>query len=369
MILLADTRLTLGQRWHRLRTSRRFPLMLFLGLLFFGALSQTYYYWWAVRIEQMLVRNQGRARRLDIYPQSVKKYLGQKFVSRFEPIQLVHVYFRPATERTGHTHDLALLRGALFLEEIDICGPLTKDDVQQLKQLTTLKKVQAWHDSVSVVEGVNQLPRLTSLSVLFQKRPDTDVFQKIAVIPQLEKLRTFWGGSERGLPVIDGMRALATSQSLYQLETRLENDEFLALTDILPDGSLPLPELRELKIHGSNVALASMDNLKNLPDLIHLDMTGWKISHEHLIPLRQLRHLRTLYLEENKKLTDAAVDILISLPNLQSLNVKQTGITDDGLVRLASMRRLRCFRAHPRSQAARISIRQKLPAGCEFDTN
>lgn len=367
MILFADTRLTLGQRWHRLRTSRRFPLMLFLGLLFCGALSQVYYYWWAVRIEQMLKRNRGGAGRLDIYPATLKKYLGQQFVRRFEPIRSVNLDFRDMAERTGHTYDLALLRGALFLEEIDIAGPVTEDDVQQLRQLTTLKRVEVFQDSVSVVDGVYQLPRLTSLSVLFRKPPDAAEFQKIAAIPQLEKLRTYWGGN--GPPVIDGMRALATSQSLYQLEARLENDEFLALTDILPDGSLPLPELRELKIHGSTVALASMNNLKNLPDLIHLDMTGWRISHEHLIPLRQLRHLRTLYLEENKKLTDAAVDILISLPNLQSLNVKQTAITDDGLMRLAKIRRLRCFRAHPRTGAARIAIRQSLPAGCEFDTN
>jgi hypothetical protein len=369
VILLANTKLTLGQRWHRLRTSRRFPLMLLLGILFLGALAQVYYYWWAVRIERMLNRNQGRSIKMDIYPGTIKKYLGQKFVGRFEPIQRVYVYFRPATERTGYTHDLALLRGALFLEEMQISGPLTEDDVLHLKQLTTLQRVHAWDDSKSVIEGVHQLPQLELLNVLFQNRPDPVVFQQIAAMPRLEKLRTFWPGRGHAQSTVEGMRALATSQSLYQLETRLENNEFLALTDLLPDGSPPLPELRELRIQNSNVALASMDNLKNLPDLIHLDMTGWKISHEHLIPLRQLRHLRTLYLEENRKLTDAAVDILISLPNLQSLNVKQTAITDEGLVRLATIRRLRCLRAHPRTAAARIAIRQQLPADCEFDTN
>jgi hypothetical protein len=56
-------------------------------LLISGVLSQVYYYWWDVRIERMLNRNQGSADKAAVYPYWMRKYLGHKFVRRFEPIE------------------------------------------------------------------------------------------------------------------------------------------------------------------------------------------------------------------------------------------------------------------------------------------
>jgi hypothetical protein len=167
------------------------------------------------------------------------------------------------------------------------------------------------------------------------------------------------------------MKELARSQSIYRLETHFQNsEEFLALTSPLADGSLPLPALTELRISGGyNVAGRNLDNLKNLPNLVHLDLSVWHLSDDHLPALKQLRSLRTLYLEHNPSITDEGVDVLVSMPNLQSINVKGTNISNKGLHRLAKLPRLRCLRAHPGGLEAVMELRKQLRAGCELDTN
>ncbi|MBC8117757.1 MAG: hypothetical protein H7062_25485, partial [Candidatus Saccharimonas sp.] len=61
-------RLTLRQRWYRLRSLPRFPFVVFFGLLIAGGLSQVYCYWWGVRIQRVVDRNNGRIDRVDLLP-------------------------------------------------------------------------------------------------------------------------------------------------------------------------------------------------------------------------------------------------------------------------------------------------------------
>jgi hypothetical protein len=370
MIQASSARLTIRQRWHRLRTSPRFPLLLLLGLLISGALSQVYYFWWDVRIERMLIRNNGSVRRINIYPPWMKKYLGGKFVSRFEPIEMASLRLDLARRADHRPEDLRLLRGALFLHELRLYGKLTDDDVYHLKRLRQLKTAHCWYGAESAIDGLVKLPNLTHLSLSFKDAPDSTVFQGVAAMPQLERLDAYLGSRGHGPKTAEGMRELAKSQSLYRLEIQLNNGEFLALTSPLPDGSLPLPSLAELCLSGSNNGTRrSLDNLKHLPDLIHLDLSYWQLTDADLLPLKQLPHLRTLYLEANPGITDKGAAFLASMHNLQSLNVKNTRISNEGLFRLATLPRLRCLRAYPQAHEGRVELRKRLPAGCQLDMN
>lgn len=370
MTQATSARPTLRQRWHRLRTSPRFPLLLLLGLLIAGLLSQVYYFWWDLRIERMLIRNNGYVNRIHVYPQRMKKYLGDTFVSRFEPIEMASLRFDVPHGADHRPDDLQLFRGALFLRELSLSGKLTDNDVSHLKRLRQLKTVHCWSGAESAIDGLVTLPNLTYLSFTFEDAPDPTVFQKVATMPQLERLSVHLGSRGHGLKTVEGMRQLAESQSLYRLDIQLNNDEFLALTNPLPDGSQPLPSLAELRLSGSNNGTRrSLDNLKHLPDLIHLDLSYWELTDADLLPLKQLPHLRTLYVEANPGITDKGAAFLASMRNLQSVNVKNTNVSNEGLFRLATLPRLRCLRAYPQAHEGRVELRKRLPAGCQLDTN
>ncbi len=368
----APPRPTLRQRWHRLRTSPRFPFVLFFGLLVAGSLSQIYCYWWDVRIERMVVRNQGSVERINVYPPWIRKYLGHQFVRRFEPIRSVRLRFA-MPERIERRHDdLQLLRGAFFLRELDLFGELSSDDAKHLRYLTVLKTARVWGDPELVLDGVEQLPKLTALELPFELSTDPSIYRRVAAIPQLERLSCwFKDGAGRSPNVEAGFRELAQSRSLHRLEARLGDEvQLFALTNLLPDGSPPLPQLRELCIGGSRrLTGRSLANLKQLLSLIHLDLSYAEIADKKMAPLKELPYLRTLYLEGNPEITDEAVAVLASMHNLQSLNVKRTNISKAGLLRLAALPRLRCLRAHPGGPEARAELRHRLPAGCELDTN
>lgn len=368
-------RLTWLQRWRRIWMSRWFPLWLFLGLLVFGTLSQLYYFWWDVRIEEMVVRSKGSVTRIRFYPQWLKKYLGQKFVSRFEPIESVALYRETARGKGGaevRPDDLQLLRWAFFLNELHLQGTPADNDAIHLQRLTQLRTVRCWYQPESTLKALAKLRGVTAVGLVFDEDPDPQVFTLLAKMPRLQRFELYIGGRggrDHGPKAAEGLKELARSQSLYRLHTALTSDEFLAITSPLPDGSPPFPSLTELRVARSvRVPGKSLDNLKNLPNLVHLDLSTWRISDDDLEHLRHLPYLRTLYLEDISPITNKGAEILTSMRNLQSLNVKGTSITSEGLYRLATLPRLRCLRCHPGLEVG-VELRKRLPAGCELDTN
>ena len=367
---------TLRQRWHRLRMSPRFPYLLFFGLLVAGGLSQAYNYWWDVRITRMLDRCNGSAERIPFYPPWVRKYLGNQFVSHFEPIRRVRLsrYIPQKNEvtrrgRDAHPGDLRLLRGALFLRELNLYGPLTEDDLRHLKCLTQLRTICCSGHSELAISGVEHLPKLTGLHLHYLGSTDATFFQRLASMRRLESLSFSLQDTRGGRNnLIAGMRELAKSQTLRRLECQLFDDEFLALTSLLPDGSPPLPELREVRQSNSSGSLLTdrgLANLGNLPSLLHLDLRWSKVTDQGLTQLKGLPFLRTLYLGNCAGITDEGAAILATMPGLESINIWQTKITPVGVLRVATLPRLRCLRATYYGPEVRDQLRQTLPAGCE----
>lgn len=357
---------SLLQRWHRLRTSPRFPYLLFFGLLVAGGLSQVYCFWWDVRITRMLARSGGSAERIPIYPQWVRKYLGGQFVAHFEPIRRVHLVRHRLSRNDARPEDLRLLRGAFFLRELYLYGPLSDGDVNHLKCLTQLRTVTCSGQPESAIGGVKDLPNLTSLHLHYLRSSDPRLFKQLATIRKLESLHfSFHDRKGSRENVAEGIRELAKSQTLRRLECQLFDDEFLALTSVLPDGSPPLPELREVR-GASALTDRGLANLGNLRSLIHLDVRWSKVTDQGLTQLKELPFLRTLYLGDCIGITDEGAAILATMHGLESLNVSQTSISREGVLRVATLPRLRSLRATYYEPEVRAKLRQTLPAGCEL---
>ena len=297
-------------------------------MLVAGGLSQIYCYWWDVRITRRLARCNGSAERIPIYPQWTRKYLGHQFVSHFEPIRRVHLSRHRLSKNDARPGDLRLLRGALFLRELYLNGPLNEEGVTHLKYLTQLRTIGCSGHAESVIDGVEHLPKLNCLYLHYLRSPDATFFRRLASLRQLESLHFSLDNTSGGRSnLIEGMRELAKSPTLRRLESQLFDDEFLALTSVLSDGSPPLPELRELRQSNSSGSLLTdrgLANLRNLPSLIHLDVRYSKVTDQGLIQLRELPFLRTLYLEDCANITDQGAATLATMHGLESLNVSRT---------------------------------------------
>ena len=75
--------------------------------------------------------------------------------------------------------------------------------------------------------------------------------------------------------------------------------------------------------------------------LAYLDLAGSGITDRQLTWLKPFTNLTGLHLERNPQLSDAAIPALLALPNLTSINLVGTGITDAGALQLAKLTRLR----------------------------
>lgn len=90
-------------------------------------------------------------------------------------------------------------------------------------------------------------------------------------------------------------------------------------------GQVAYLSLESSVVEGKNFAL-----LKNF-DLLGLDLTRTRVSNDSLIEVGKLTTLEILMLNTNDKIDDRGITHLQSLPNLNELHLRQTGITDKGL--------------------------------------
>jgi len=189
-----------------------------------------------------------------------------------------------------------------------------------------------------------------------------DVYRQLAEMPQLKNLTITPFGSEN----ISGLRELARSQSLLRLEGTFGGDQLLlALTDRLPGGDSPLPNLRELRLSQSHITNDGLANLRNLTCLSHLDLSQTKVTSEGLAHLKSLPNLKTLYLA-NCPLTPEGATVLAEMQNIESLNIESRNMSEESLMKIASLPRLRRFRINYAQPAIVSKVQHRLPAGCKF---
>jgi hypothetical protein len=80
--------------------------------------------------------------------------------------------------------------------------------------------------------------------------------------------------------------------------------------------------------------------LKDLHDLVYLNLRGKDVTDAQLAPLAGIPSLIRLHLERTK-ITDKGMPYLKGLVNLEYLNLYGTDITDAGLVNLENMKKLK----------------------------
>ncbi len=166
-----------------------------------------------------------------------------------------------------------------------------------------------------------------------------------------------WNGGSGLEP--DGMAAFAGM-------AELENLMLWSVGTLTDDSLIHLAGCRKLQVlnlgaNGRAFTGAGLCHLTGCGALRHLTLnrlTG--LQHAELRPLRQLHSLQTLMLSDCPGLTDAAVSDLLAIPELKELFVVRTNITESGLLKLASSKKLQKLGVSPTQLSAAGAKQLKL---------
>ena len=364
----APPRLTLRQRWHRLRTSPRFPFVLFLALLVAGGLSQVYCYWWGVRIQRAMIRTGGSVQRMSVYSNSLKALLPPKWLDPLEPIMAAEL----CNQKPMSFQERSLLGALPFLRSLSLGRECSFDDwsfVGNLKHLEEIR-INYWNRFILDAE-FERLARLKQLKrVSFSGATiEFSGLRHLAVLSRLESITMSSCSPLVGKIDHKAMLEFASAVSLKQLELSRcfgnIDQQLSALTSSLPDGNAPLPNLRILKLNLTSITDAGLVNLQHLPSLVHLDLSETRVTSKGLRHLTSLPNLKTLYLA-HCPLTSEGVAVLAEMHNLESLNIESSSMSEESLMKLASLPRLRRFRITYVSPEILSKVQHRLPPGCKF---
>lgn len=104
------------------------------------------------------------------------------------------------------------------------------------------------------------------------------------------------------------------------------------------------------------------------PQLVTVDLSATKITDSAIAQLESAKNLRLIRLAETG-ITDASIDMLLKLPALESINLYGTKVTDAGVSRLSSMSNLKRLYLWQTAvtPAAIKELQEKLP-NCEIIT-
>ncbi len=104
------------------------------------------------------------------------------------------------------------------------------------------------------------------------------------------------------------------------------------------------------------------------PQLVTVDLSATKITDQSVAQLATAKDLRLIRLAETG-ITDASIETLLKLPNLESINLYGTKVTDAGVNKLSSMpnlKRLYLWQTAVTPEAVK-ALKEKLPS-CEIIT-
>ncbi len=239
---------------------------------------------------------------------------------------------------------------SLRLLDLRNCAQVGNPGFEHLRGLKRLKVLrlggyQVNDQSLAIVKDLRWLAGLT-----VQEAPITDAgLAHLSDLP-LEELNLF-----RCYSLTDeGLRCLGGFPKLRQLMLRDLPITGAALAHLGAKPSLALVRLSEtgvddaglahlrglagivrLELRQTQVTDAGLDVVGALANLEHLDLAANRITDAGVARLSGLTKLRVLDLTLNGDVTDAAVEHLVRLQALQALHLGQTGVSDEGVRRLA----------------------------------
>ena len=171
---------------------------------------------------------------------------------------------------------------------------------------------------------------LTRLSFSTQGKMKGELIADIAAVPKLRKLTLWWSGHE-GVND-DHLAPLAACRHLEELKI----GAYPTLTDQSLKHLTSLTNLRTLVLGGENLTDDGLKQLASLKQLRELDIQG-TLSDGSVLDVLKAAPLETL---EVRRLTDETAALLKHFPNLKSLGVYDSSMTDAGFAAIAGLKRL-----------------------------
>jgi len=241
------------------------------------------------------------------------------------------------------------------------------------------EQVGSLQTEIATLEQNSQPTTANNTSESATPAPSID---QVALAADLEKLGVFIGGNESGdqigeldfsdanydnsdlakitpLPalkklIVNGSRAdLETFEQIRCAQTRISNEALrnisasnsvsaLDLSDcnqINDEGLIHLPRLKNLKflkIWGQGISDAGMQHVRQLTNLNVLGLNDTRVTDDGISQLSGLKNLREVHLFRTA-IGDKGMEVLSSIPSLSSMNLRDTKISDDSITYLSRL--------------------------------
>jgi hypothetical protein len=210
---------------------------------------------------------------------------------------------------------------------LQISGHITDNMLTESQE--TLRSLQSFDLSTvrfsdTIMKEISQLDQTIELRLDFVPFEDAHV----ARLAPLKKLSTIWF-----------LHTAITNKSLRQLATMPALQHLvLKKTDITDGGLVHLRDLKELKtlLLPSEITDNGLEELANLDNLLHLDISNTKVSDKGLEFVATMSNLQTLCLNDTV-VGDSGLKHLSNLASLRTLYLSGTKVSDKGLPNLEKL--------------------------------
>lgn len=227
---------------------------------------------------------------------------------------------------------------------------ITREGLKQVGRLTNLRALRISGDAADdqLAEAIAGLKKLESLTI--EDAPISPAGLRRLLNPPLIELNlarcfslddaaaaaigkceTLRRLSLRDLPIgPEGIKQLAGCRRLQsvKLDALMADDESLVALAKLP--------LTTLEVRNTVLGAAGVEAVAAIATLETLALDDCRLTPEAIASLARAKNLKSLSLAENQEIGDEAVATLSALKGLKSLHLRQTGLSREGVRRLAA---------------------------------
>ncbi len=218
------------------------------------------------------------------------------------------------------------------LKQLAVSGPrVTSEMFDVFSRLTSLERL----DLEVTIANTEQLEKLTTLKnlkfiQLFRTDIDDDSMAVLARFPALEQIRC--GQTRVGDA---GLLHLSNMNQLRALD--LSDCNRVSASGVAAIARLP--NLKFLKVWGSQINDAVMDSIAQIKTLEVLGLNDTMVSDAGIEKLENLTALKEIHLVRTR-VGDSGIAVLAGLPELSTLGLRDTQLSDEGLSHISHMKKL-----------------------------
>jgi Leucine-rich repeat (LRR) protein len=256
--------------------------------------------------------------------------LGLQFLAGYRDLVDVSISRTKSTGVTLNGSGFSALKGAQNFELLVVRGqPLSDECVEHLAKIKTLRHL-VLIDTKITDKGIQLLERHPTLAeVSISQCPIRG-----GCLSYLADLPALTGLTLNGVAITDTQLDRLKGSKLSDLG--LQN---MSVTDRALAAVAEIPDLIHLDLTGTRVTDAGLAHLGRLERLANVSLARTDVTGTGLTHFKARPALRSLDLTDTL-VTDAALGELSACPNLKTLRLGHTGITDAGLARLADLKAL-----------------------------